>query len=127
LNRKELNQIFKLTMLIHENRNAARILALTMKTPLSAQQITKACGLSPMNCQQTIKKLKAIGLVKVVKKVVVKGRKDAPVFFYKAQLNPKFVCFKNGRFHVKFPAVFRLSNGEQIDFKALLESCSTTS
>jgi len=109
-------------MLIHEDRNVARILAATMRKPLSARQITKVCDLPPTQCQQTIKKLKEIGLIKVVKKVVVKGRPNSPVFFYKAQLNKKLVRFENGRFHVKVPAVFRLSNGKEIDFKTLMES-----
>ena len=120
--RKELRKIFKMTMLIHKDKNIARILAATMRRPLSPQQISKICDIPPMQCYRTIKKLKQNGLIKVVRKVAVKGKPDKSIFFYKAQLNPEFFYIENGRFKVRFPAVFRLSNGKEVDLKAMFES-----
>lgn len=120
--RKELQKIFKMTMLIHKDRNIARILAATMRRPLSPKQISKICDITPMECYRTIKKLKQNGLVKIVRKVAIKGKPDKSIFFYKAQLNPEFFYIENGRFKVRFPAVFRLSSGKEVDLKAIFES-----
>lgn len=120
--RKELHKIFKMTKLIHKDRNIARILAATMRRPLSPKQISKICDIPPMECYRTIKKLKQNGLVKVVRKVAVKGKPETSIFFYKAQLNPEFFYIENGRFKVRLPAVFRLSNGKEVDLKTMFES-----
>ncbi len=125
LNRKELDRLLKMMMIIHKDRSVARILAATMRKPLNGQQISKICDIPPVQCFRTIKKLKENGFLKVVKKVRVKGRPDTPVFFYKAQLDQKFFHFENGRFKVKIPAVFRLSNGKEIELKPLFESHSS--
>lgn len=109
-------------MLIHKDRCVARILAATMKKALTAQQICERCSIPPVQCYRTIKTLKENGLMEVVRKVIPENTMDAPVFLYRAQLNQNYVHFENGRFKVKFPAVFRLSNGQEIDLKTFFES-----
>lgn len=80
-----------------------------------------------MQCYRTIRKLKEYGLMKVTKKMLVDGGSDSSVFLYKAELDRRFIRFENGRFKVKFPAVFHLSNGKEIDFKTFFESYSPIS
>ena len=124
---KELQRLFRLTMLIHKEKYAARILAALMKKSLSAQQICNICSIPPPQCYRAIKKLKENDLIEVVKKVVHENKPDTPVFFYKAQINESFVCIENGRFRVKLPAIFRLSNGREIELKSFFESQSSAS
>lgn len=111
-------------MLIHKEKYAARILAVLMKKSLSAQQICNICSIPPPQCYRTIKKLKENDIIEVVKKMVPEDKPDVPVFFYKAQINESYVFIENGRFRVKLPAVFRLSNGREIDIKSFFESQS---
>jgi hypothetical protein len=111
-----------MTMLIHKDKNVARILAATLRRPLSAQQISRICEIPPMQCYRTIRKLKEHGLMRVTKKMVVGGGGDSSIFLYKADLDRRFIRFENGRFRVKFPAVFRLANGKEIDFKNFFET-----
>ncbi|UCG67932.1 MAG: helix-turn-helix transcriptional regulator [Thermoplasmata archaeon] len=125
MNRQEVHRLFKMTMLIHKDKNIARILAATLRKPLSAQQISRICEIPPMQCYRTIRKLKEYGLIKVTKKVLANGRSDSSVFLYKADLDKRFIHFENGRFRVKFPAVFSLSNGKEIDFRTFFESYSS--
>lgn len=113
-------------MIIHNDKNAARILAAILRKPLNVQDISSRCQIQPTQCFHTIKKLKDNGLIVVAKKVILDERPNKPVFFYKAKLDPDFFRFENGRFKVIFPSNLRLANGKKIDLKTLLESQSSS-
>jgi len=125
LNGGELHRKIVITRLIHEDKNIARILVATMKRPLSVPQISKRCNIPPGKCLHMIKKLKKNGLIKAVKKVVSEENPGNVIFLYKAQLDRTLIRFKNGRFKVKFPKEFFLSNGQKIDIKTFIESSSS--
>jgi hypothetical protein len=122
LDSRELQYIFKMTKLIHRDRSAARVLAAVTKKSLSAQQISKVCDIPLPKCYSIIKKLEEHGFITIAKQLASKEDPDKVDYFYKAQLNPNYVRFENGRFKVTFPAVLSLSNGNEIDLKSFLKS-----
>ncbi len=122
LSSRELQYIFKMTKLIHGDRYAARILAATMKRPLNAHQISRVCDIPPAECHSIIQKLRENGLITAAGEISSNEDPNKVDFFYRAKLNQRYVRFENGRFKVTFPAVLFLSNGNEIDLKAFLES-----
>lgn len=122
MNPKELNNLLRLTHMIHKDKNAARILAATLKKPKPVKEIAKICKIPPTKCIRTIKKLKDNGLIRVTKKVASDQKPNKPILFYKAKLDPRFFRFENGRFRVRFPGDIRLASGKKVDLKVLVES-----
>ncbi|UCE72985.1 MAG: winged helix-turn-helix transcriptional regulator [Methanomassiliicoccales archaeon] len=122
LDPKELHNIIEITKLIHAEKSAVKILALTLNEPLSAQQIGERCGLTPIKCHKILRKLREIGLLKVLSNKIPEESSEAATFIYETQLTQGFVRFENGRFKLRIPIVLHLPNGNKIDVKALLGS-----
>ena len=111
-------------VLIHKDKNVAKILAAIIKTPLSAKQIIARCSIPAAHCFSTLRKLKESGLIVVARKFVSKENPKHPVFLYKAQLDPQFVCIEKGKFKIKLPRMLHFSNGKTIDLVTLMKSTS---
>ncbi len=111
-------------VLIHKDKNVAKILAAVLKIPLSAQQIGARCNISVAQCYKTLRKLKENGLIIVASKSVSKENPKHPVFLYKAFLDPQFVCIENGKFKIKLPRILHFSNGKTIDLMTLMKFTS---
>lgn len=122
MNPKELNNLVRLTMIIHRDKNCAGILAATLNKPQSVKEIASRCKIAPTKCVRTIKKLMDNGMIIVSKKIPSDERPNKPVLFYKAKLDPRFFCFENGRFRVKFPSDALRANGKKVDLGELVES-----
>jgi predicted ArsR family transcriptional regulator len=77
-----------------------RILAQTFNTPMSAQRLSRVCGIPIAACYRRIHDLETVGLIGIEDEMeVYKGRR---VRMYKCRLRTATIKFANGRFAVKY-------------------------
>ena len=77
-----------------------KILVNTYSTPMSAQKLSRICGIPIAACYRRIHELEQAGLISVDReKEVYKGRK---VRLYKCLLRTATIKFMNGRFVVRY-------------------------
>ena len=120
----DMNKLFKITRMIHNDENVARILAELFVEPASAQELCKRCDISPVKCLHTLRKLKKNGLIAIVRNITPGDDNDRASFKYKSILDPRFVKFENGRIKVKLPGALRQSLGKDRDISRILDSYS---
>ncbi len=120
----DMNKLFKITRMIHNDENVARILAELIMEPASAQELCKKCDISPVKCLHTLRKLKNNGLISIVKNITSGGDDGGASFKYKSNLDPRFVRFENGRIKVKLPGALKPSLGKDRDISRILDSYS---
>lgn len=121
---KDHNKLYKITQLLKTEKNAVKLLSVIKDEALTREDIVEASGLSPIQCHRIIRKLRELGLIKLVKSAQVEGSSETGTFLYLAQMNPDFIRFENGRFKLRFPAVLSLPGNEEIEVKTLFESKS---
>ena len=120
----DMNKLFKITRMIHNDENVARILAELFVEPASAQELCKRCDISPVKCLHALRKLKKNGLIAIVRNITPGDDNDGASFKYKSILDPRFVKFENGRIKVKLPGALRQSLGKDRDISRILDSYS---
>ncbi len=77
-----------------------KILAYTYSSPVSAQRLSKICGIPIAACYRRIHELEQVGLIMVDReKEVYKGRR---VRLYRCKLRSAVIRFSNGRFILKY-------------------------
>jgi transcription initiation factor IIE alpha subunit len=116
--------LYEITKLIKNEKKAVIILAATKDEPLSAEQIVEQCGISAIQCHRLLRKLRELGLVKLVKSTSSDGTSESEIFLYQAELTPDLIRYENGRFKIRFPEKLNISRDEQIDVKAFIKSTS---
>lgn len=114
-NHKKLYEVIKL---LSKEQNAIIILAATKEDPMSAEQIVDECGISAIQCHRLLRKLREIGLIKLVKSATFDGNTESEVFLYQANLMPERFRFENGRFKLRMPEKLEISDDQVIDVKA---------
>jgi hypothetical protein len=120
----DMNKLFKITRMIHNDENVARILAELFVEPASAQELCMRCDISPVKCLHTLRKLKKNGLIAIVRNITPGSDDDGTSFKYKSILDPRFVKFEDGRIKVKLPGAMRESLGKDSDIARILDSYS---
>jgi len=120
----DLNRLFKVTRMIHNDETVARILAELIVEPASAQELCKRCDISPVKCLHTLRKLKKNGLIAIVRNIAPGADDDGASFKYKPVLDRRFVKFEDGRIKVQLPGVMRKSLGKDSDISRVLDSYS---
>ena len=120
----DMNKLFKITRMIHNDENVARILAELFVEPATAQELCKRCDISPVKCLHTLRKLKKNGLIAIVRNITHGDDNDGASFKYKSILDPLLVKFENGRIKVKLPGAMRSSLGKDSDISRVLDSYS---
>ena len=119
LNHKNL---YEITKLIKGEKKAIIVLAAAKNEPLSAEQIIDQCGISAIQCHRLLRKLRELGLIKLVKSTSTDGTMESDVFLYQAELATGLIRYENGRFKIRFPKKLNVSEDEQIDVKTFLRS-----
>jgi predicted ArsR family transcriptional regulator len=77
-----------------------KILAQTYNVPMSAQRLSRMCGIPIAACYRRIHELEVVGLIGIEDEMeVYKGRR---VRMYKCRLRSATIKFANGRFAVKY-------------------------
>jgi transcription initiation factor IIE alpha subunit len=110
--------LYEITKLIKNEKSAVKIIAVIIDEPLSAEDIVEKCGLSAIQCHRLLRKLREIGLIKLVRSAQSEALPEQGTFLYQAQLSPDLIRFENGRFKMRFPSVLNLPGDERIDVKA---------
>jgi hypothetical protein len=86
-----------------------KILAYTYSSPVSAQRLSKMCGIPIAACYRRIHDLEHVGLISVDReKEVYKGRR---VRLYRCKLKSAVIRFSNGRFVLKYDVWPESGNG----------------
>jgi hypothetical protein len=86
-----------------------KILAYTYSSPVSAQRLSKMCGIPIAACYRRIHDLENVGLISIDReKEVYKGRK---VRLYRCKLRTAVIRFSNGRFVLKYDVWPENGNG----------------
>ncbi len=86
-----------------------KILAYTYSSPVSAQRLSKICGIPIAACYRRIHELEQVGLIVVDReKEVYKGRR---VRLYRCRLRSAVIRFSNGRFILKYDVWPENGNG----------------
>lgn len=121
---KDHNKLYKITQLLKTEKNAVKLLLVIKDEALTREEIMEASELSAIQCHRIIRKLRELGLIKLVKSTQTEGSSENGIFLYQAQLNPDFIRYENGRFKLRFPEVLSLPGNEKIEVKTLFESKS---
>ena len=114
-------KLYEITKLITREKSAVKLMAAILDEPLSAEEIVEKCGLSAIQCHRILRKLREIGLIKLVKSTQSDGSSEQSTFLYQAEMSPDFIRFEDGRFKMRFPAVLNLPGDEKIDVKVLFK------
>jgi hypothetical protein len=86
-----------------------KILAYTYSSPVSAQRLSKICGIPIAACYRRIHELEQVGLIMVDReKEVYKGRR---VRLYRCKLRSAVIRFSHGRFVLKYDVWPENGNG----------------
>jgi transcription initiation factor IIE alpha subunit len=121
LDNKDHNRLYKITQLLKTEKNAVKLLSVIKDEALTREDIVTKSGLSPIQCHRIMRKLRELGLIKLVKSAQAEGSSEPGTFLYQAQLNPDFIRFENGRFKLRFPEVLSLPGNEEIEVRTLFE------
>jgi transcription initiation factor IIE alpha subunit len=121
LDTEDHKSLYEITKLIKNEKVAIKLIAVILDEPLSAEEIVEKCGLSAIQCHRLLRKLREIGLIKLVKSAQSEGSSEQGAFLYQAQIDPDFIRFENGRFKLRFPAILNLPGDEQVNVKALFK------
>jgi transcription initiation factor IIE alpha subunit len=124
VNQKDHERMYKITKLLKTEKNAVKLLSVIKDEALTREEIVETSGLSPIQCHRIIRKLRELGLIKLVKSNPSEGSSETGTFLYQAQMDPDFIRYENGRFKLKFPAVLNLPGDEEVEVKTLFVSKS---
>jgi transcription initiation factor IIE alpha subunit len=114
--------LYEIIKFIKSEKKALNVLAAVKDEPLSAEQIVEQCSLSAIQCHRLLRKLRELGLIKLVKSTSSEGTIESEVFLYQAQMTPDLIRYENGRFKMMFPEKLNISDDEIIDVKTFLKS-----
>jgi DNA-binding Lrp family transcriptional regulator len=115
-------KLYELVKLLTKEENAIIILAATREDPLSTEEIIEKCGISPIQCHRLLRKLREIGLIKLVKSATFDGNTESEIFLYQANLKPELFRFENGRFKLRVPEKLEVSGDQVIDVRDYFKS-----
>ncbi len=116
--------LYKITKLVRNERNAIKIIAVTKDEALSAEEIVEKSGVSAISCHRILRKLRELGLIKLVRSKVSDESTETHIFLYQAQMDPDLIRFENGRFVMRFPQNLKVSEDEVLDVRKLFNSSS---
>jgi transcription initiation factor IIE alpha subunit len=116
--------LYRITKLIRSERSAVKILAATKDEALSAEEIVEKSGVSAISCHRVLRKLRELGLIRLVRSTVSDETTESNIFLYKAQMDPDLIRFENGRFKLRFPENLKVSEDEVVDVRALFKTPS---
>lgn len=120
----DMNRLFKITRMIHNDATVAMILAELIVEPASAQELCKRCNISPVKCLHTLRKLKKHDLIKIVRNITHSDADDGGSFIYKSNLDSRYIKLENGRIKVLLPGVSRQQLGKESNISRVLDSYS---
>ena len=120
----DMNRLFKITRMIHNDESAARILAELFVEPATAQELCEKCDISPVKCLHTLRKLKKNRLISIVRTITPGTDTGESAFRYKSILDPRYVKFEDGRIKVKLPGALKRSDNPERDISGILEKYS---
>jgi transcription initiation factor IIE alpha subunit len=116
--------LYRITKLIRSERSAVKILAATKDEALSAEEIVEKSGVSAISCHRILRKLRELGLIRLVRSTVSDETTESNIFLYKAQMDPDLIRFENGRFKLRFPENLKVSEDEVVDVRVLFKTPS---
>jgi transcription initiation factor IIE alpha subunit len=116
--------LYRITKLIRSERSAVKILAVTRDEALSAEEIVEKSGVSAISCHRILRKLRELGLIRLVRSTVSDETTESNIFLYKAQMDPDLIRFENGRFKLRFPENLKVSEDEVVDVRVLFKTPS---
>jgi transcription initiation factor IIE alpha subunit len=114
--------LYRITKLIRNEKNVIKILAVTKDEALSAEEIVEKSGVSAISCHRILRKLREVGLIKLVRSTVSDETTESNIFLYQAQMDPELIRFENGRFKLRFPEKLKVSDDEVVDVRALFRT-----
>ena len=114
--------LYRITKLVKNEKNAVKILAVTREEALSAEEIVEKSGISAISCHRILRKLREVGLIKLVKSTVSNEGTESNIFLYQAQMDPDLIRFEDGRFKLRFPETLKISDDEVVDVRKLFKS-----
>ena len=118
------NNLYEIIQLIKSEENAIILISATKDEPLSAEEIVSQCKISAIQCHRLLRKLRELGLIRLVKSTSHNETDESAIFLYQAQLSPDLIRYENGRFKLRFPEKLDVPGDELIDVKAYLKSKS---